>query len=191
LILPRHRLIVAGTFRIAGFVIGAPSLLATLGLAGGAFIFGNGPPPDNSPYLSLKTYGPAGALQNGAQAVGNVFSFMDMLATHILAVLAIVALAVTLFAVLLYLTGRGLKASAAWARIVAGLLIAVALANCAIGLSALNRGGEIADGFVMAALVYGLWVLIWKFDGRAAPFGSPGAHAAPKRQNLNLDPPQS
>jgi len=174
-VLPRHRLIVAGAFRIAGFVIGVPSLLATLGFMGGAVIFGSGPPPDNSPYLSLKTYGPAGALQNGAQAVGNVFSFMDMLATHILAVLAIFALAVTLFAVLLYLIGRGLKAAAAWARIVAGLLTVVVLANCAIALTALPRGGEIADGLVMAGLVYGLWVLIWKFDGRGAAIGSPRA----------------
>ncbi|HEY3888389.1 MAG TPA: hypothetical protein VGL73_07435 [Caulobacteraceae bacterium] len=140
-----------------------PSLLATLGFVAGAFIFGSGPPRDNSPYLSVKTYGPAGALQNGAHAVGNVFSFMDMLATSILVGLAIFALAATLFAVLLYLTGRGLKASAAWARIVAGLVSVLALANCAVALTALTSDGQLVDGLVMVGLSYGLWVLVWRF----------------------------
>jgi hypothetical protein len=162
-LLPGHRLIVAAAFRIAGWVIGVPSMLATLGFVAGAFIFGSGPPQDNSPYLSVKTYGPTGALQNGAHAVGNLFSFMDMLATSILVVLAIFALAVTLFAVLLYLTGRGLKASAAWARIVAGLVSVLALANCAIALTALTSDGQLVDGLVMVGLSYGLWVLVWRF----------------------------
>ena len=176
-VLPRHRLIVAGAFRIAGWVIGAPSLLATLGFVAGAFIFGSGPPQDNSPYLSLKTYGPTGALQNGAHAVGNLFSFMGMLATTLMVVLAIFALAVTLFAVLLYLTGRGLKTSAAWARIVAGLVSVLTLANCAIALTALTSDGQLVDGLVMVGLSYGLWVLVWRFadpppsSGHTTPAG--------------------
>lgn len=174
-VLPRHRLIVAGAFRIAGFVLGVPSLLAALGFVGGALIFGNGPPPDNSPYLSLKTYGPTGALQNGAQAVGNLFSFMDMLATHILVVLAILALAVTLLATLLYVIGRGLKAAVAWARIVAGLVLALMLASGVIALSALSAEGEVVDGLLVAGLLYGLWVLVRRFTDPAGPAHTPPA----------------
>ncbi len=144
-------------------MIGLPSLLATLGFAVGAFIFGSAPPQDHSPYLSLKTYGPTGALQNGAHAIGNVLSFIGMLAASVLVVLTVVALAVTLFAVLLYVTGRGLKLAAAWARIVAGLVSVLMLASSVIALSALSQGGKLVDALIMAGLLYGLWVLIWRF----------------------------
>jgi hypothetical protein len=79
-------------------VMGAPSVLAALSFAVGAIILGRAPPPDHSAYLSLKTYGPTGALQNGAHAVGNVLSFMGMLASGVLGVMAISALVVALFA---------------------------------------------------------------------------------------------
>lgn len=83
--------------------------------------------------------------------------------------LAIVALAATLFAVLLYVTGRGLKTAAAWARIVAGLISVLTLANCVVVLTILTEDGKVADGLLMAGLLYGLWVLIWRF---AEPPGS-------------------
>jgi phage-related holin len=144
-------------------VIGLPSLLAMLGFVAGAFIFATGPPQDTSPYLSVKTYGPAGALENGAHVIGNVFSFMNTLASWALVAMTILALILTLFGVLLYLTGRGLKVRATWARIVAGLVSVVTLANAAIAFSVLNRAGQIADGLVMAGLLYALWVLVLRF----------------------------
>ena len=155
-------------------MIGAPSLLVTLGLVGGAVIFGGGPPQDHSAYLSVKTYGPTGALQNGAHAVGNILSFMDMLASSILVVLAIFALVVTLFAVLLYLIGRGLRAAARWARLVGGLVAVLLLLNAAAALGALSTLGEIIDAVLMAGLAYALWVLIWRF---AEPPPSPPVQA--------------
>ena len=144
-------------------MIGAPSLLATLGLAGLAVIFGSGPPQDHSAYLSVKTYGPTGALQNGAHAVGNILSFLNMLASSVLVVLAIFALVVTLFALLLYLIGRGLRAAARWARVVGGLVAALLLLNAAAALGALSTLGEIIDAVLMTGLAYALWVLIWRF----------------------------
>jgi hypothetical protein len=151
-------------------VIGAPSFLAALSFAVGAFILGRAPPPDHSAYLSLKTYGPTGALQNGAHAVGNVFSFVGMLASGVLGVLAIAALVVAVFAGGLYLVGRGLKVRATWARILAGLLSVVGLLNCAAALTYLTRGAAITDGLVIAALLYVLWVLLWKFaDSGTSP----------------------
>jgi hypothetical protein len=169
-VLASHRLIVAGAFRIAGFVLGVPSLLATLGCVAGAFLFGSAPGPDKSPYLDTKTYGPTGALANGAHAAGNFFSFLDAVATSILVFLAIFALAVTLFGVLLYVTGRGLKVSAAWSRVVAVLISVVSLASCAISLTDLTQDGEVIVGLLMVGLGYVFWVLIWRYaDPPAIP----------------------
>jgi hypothetical protein len=143
-------------------VVGVPSALATLGFTAGAILFG-GQAQDHSPYLDSKAYGPAGAVANGAHAVGDIFSFIGTLASAILVVMALVALAATLFAVLLYFTGRGLKAAAAWARIVGGLVSVLTLANCAISLTALTDDGKVVVGLIMVGLLYSLWVLAWRF----------------------------
>jgi hypothetical protein len=174
-VLPRHRLIVAGAFRVAGFVVGVPSLLATLGCTVGAILFGAGSAPNHSPYLDTKTYGPTGAMANGAHAIGDIFTFIGTLASAILVVMAIAALAATLFGLLLYVTGRGLKVAAAWARIVAGLVSVLTLANCLIALSALTNDGKVVVGLLVAGLLYALWVLVWRF---ADPSPSPG-HTTP------------
>ena len=151
-------------------MIGAPSFLAAAGFAVSAFILGRAPPPDHSAYLSLKTWGPAGALQNVGHAVGNALSFVGTVASGVLGVMAVAALVVALFAGGLYLVGRGLKARATWARVVAGLLSVVGLLNCAAALTYLTRGAAITDGLVIAALLYVLWVLLWKFaDPGASP----------------------
>jgi hypothetical protein len=93
-----------------------------------------------------------------------------MLASGVMGVMAISALVVALFAGGLYLVGRGLKARTTWARTVAGLLSVVGLLNCAAALTYLTRGAAITDGLVIAALLYVLWVLLWKFaDLDASP----------------------
>jgi hypothetical protein len=92
-----------------------------------------------------------------------MLSVLDGVARWMLGLLAILALIAALFAGLLYLIGRGLKASATWARVLAGLVSAVALLKGAGALAYLPRGSAIADGVAMAGFVYVLWVLVWKF----------------------------
>lgn len=144
-------------------MLGAPSALAALGLGAGAFIFGHGPPPDKSAFLSLRTYGLVGLLANAAHGVGVGLSSLGRAVSWVLAWMALVALALALFAGLLYWIGCGLKASATWARIIAGLMAAILLFYCALGLSMLHRGAMVVDGLAVAAFVYVLWALGWRF----------------------------
>jgi len=159
--LPRHRLIVAAGFRIAGWVVGVPALLASIGLGVGAFLLSD--QPSKTPYLDDKTYGLLGVLTNGVHAVVDVIGFIGAMAGLVLAVLAVLGVLVALFAVLLYLIGRGLRVAATWARVAALVVVAILMLNAAIALSLLSRGGEIADAALMAGLAYGLWTLIWRF----------------------------
>ena len=161
LILPPHRLIVAAGFRIAGWAIGIPALLASIGLGVGAVLLGDG--PSKTPYLDNAKYGLLGALTNGVHAVVDVITFIGAMAGLFLAILAVVGVLVALFAVLLYLIGRGLRAAATWARILASLISLATLANAAIVLSALNRAGQVVDGLIIAGLLYALWTLVWRF----------------------------
>lgn len=159
--LPRHRLIVAAGFRIAGWVIGIPALLASIGLGVGAVLLGGG--PSKTPYLDDAKYGLVGVLTNGVHAVVDVITFIGAMAGLFLAILAVLAVVIALFAVLLYLIGRGLRVAATWARVAGGLVAAISMLNAAIALSLLSGGGEVVDGVVIAGLAYGLWVLIWRF----------------------------
>jgi hypothetical protein len=165
--LPRHRLIVALGFRIAGWVVGIPALLASVGLGVGAVLLADG--PSKTPYMDDKTYGLLGVLINGVHAVTDVVAFIGAMAGLVLTIFAVLGVLVVLFAVLLYLIGRGLKVRAAWARVLAGLVSLLTLANAAIVLSALNRAGEVVDGAVIAGSLYVLWTLIWRFADPPSP----------------------
>ena len=165
--MPDHRLIVARGFRIAGWAIGAPSLLAAIGLGAGAFVAGAGPAAPKPEYLSVSTYGLAGLISNAATGVGGVLSFLNGLAGWVFGLMAALALAAALFAGLIYLVGRGLSAQATWARIVgAGLMLLLSL-NSLLALAFLRGPARLADAAVLAALAYALWVLGWRFRPRA------------------------
>jgi hypothetical protein len=159
--LPHHRLIVAAGFRVAGWVVGIPALLASIGLGVSAVLLGGG--PSKTPYLDDRTYGLAGVLTNGVHAVADVIAFIGAMASLVMAVLAVLGLLVALFAVLLYLIGRGLKAAATWARVLGALVAALAMVNAAVALSVLSREGQIVDAVLIAGLGYALWVLVWRF----------------------------
>jgi hypothetical protein len=175
--LPRHRLIVAAGFRIAGWVVGVPALLASIGLGVGAVLLSD--QPSKTPYLDDKTYGLLGVLTNGVHAVVDVIAFIGAMAGLVLAILAVLGVLVVLFAVLLYLIGRGLRAAATWARVVGALVAAILLANAAIVLSVLNRAGEVVDGLIVAGSLYVLWTLIWRFADPPSPARTSLAESAP------------
>lgn len=160
--MPDHRLIVARGFRIAGLAIGAPSAVAALALGAGAFLTGSGS-GQKPQYLDVSTYGIAGLISNAANGVGGVLSFLNGVAAWALGLLAVLALLAALFAGLLYLVGRGLKASRPWARLLAIAMMAVMAFNSLVAQAILRGGARLVDAVVLAALVYGLWVLGWRF----------------------------
>jgi hypothetical protein len=164
-----HLLIVAIEFRIAGLLLGLPSLAALAGLiyTGVDLATTPLPPPDNSEYLDVQTYGLAGALQNGGKGVGAILGkLLELLsgaALWVIALLSVVTLLATLFAVLLYVTGRGIGQHAGWARIVA-IVLAAGLLLVSIGvLALLRRDLALLAGLPIGLSLYTLWVLGWRF----------------------------
>lgn len=170
--MPDHRLIVARGFRIAGLGLGAPSLLATIGFGIGAFMAAAHPPDPKPEYLDVQTYGLVGLLSNAATGVGGVLSFVNALAGWVFGLLAALALAAALFCGLLYLVGRGLKASAGWARIVGVLLMALLSLNALLAFAIVRGPARLVDAALLAALAYVLWALVWRF-GKPIASGPP------------------
>ena len=167
-----HRLIVARGFKIAAWVLGLPSLLAALAFGAGAFMAGAGP-PQKAEYLSVSTYGLVGLLSNAATGVGQALSFLNGAAAWVFGLLAVVAVAAVMFSAALYLIGRGLSASAAWARFLGGVLAALLAFNSLVAFLILRGGARVLDAGLFAVFAYVLWVLGWKFRERAV--GEPPA----------------
>jgi hypothetical protein len=157
-----HRLIVARGFRIAGLVIGAPSLLTAIALGAGAFLAGSGS-GHRPQHLDVSTYGLVGILSNAADGVGGVLSFLNGLAAWAFGLLAVLALLTALLAGVLYLVGRGLKASRPWARGLGIAMMALLTFHSLVGFALMRGGPRLLDGLVLAAAVYALWVLGWRF----------------------------
>jgi len=157
-----HRLIVARSFRIAGVVIGLPSSLAALGLTVGAFLAGSG--SGHKPqYLDISTYGIAGLISNAANGVGGVLSFLNGVAAWVFGLMAVLAVATALFGGLLYLVGRGLRASRPWARGLGIAMMALLTFHSLVGFALLRGGPRLLDGLILAGAIYALWVLGWRF----------------------------
>ncbi|HET6971648.1 MAG TPA: hypothetical protein VFH92_11025 [Phenylobacterium sp.] len=182
-----HRRIVARGFRIAGWALGAPASLAAVALTIAAVTLGAGAAPQPVHPLSVTTYGLAGLLSNAAEAVGGVLSLLGGLAAWGLALLAVLALAAALFAALLYGIGRGLGASAAWARVAAAALIGGVAFIGLLLLPILGDGARLADLAALAASGYALWALGWRFGapqpatGRAGPTPGPPARTPARK----------
>jgi len=147
---------------MAGLVIGAPSSLAAVALGVGAFLTGSGS-GQRPQHLDVSTYGIAGLISNAANGVGGVLSFLNGIAAWAMGLLSVLALLAALFAGLLYLVGRGLKASAPWARLVAGLMAGVLTFHSLVALALLRGGARLVDAIVLAVLIYVMWVLVRRF----------------------------
>lgn len=171
-------MIVARGFRIAGWALGLTCFIAAIGLGVSAFAL-NHQAQVKPAYLDVGAYGLVGLLSNGANGVAAGLSFLGGVASAILALLAIVAVAGIAFAVLLHAVGRGLTASAAWARVLAGLISLVALLNAASALAFLRQGAAILDAALVASLAYVLWVVGWRFGDPPPGSSRPPAPAPP------------
>jgi hypothetical protein len=165
----RHRLIVAGGFRFAGVLLGAPALIAALYFGWSAVALSQAPKPGPSQMLDVSTYGLVGLLSNAATGVGAGLSLFNGIVAGIVAMAAVLAILATLFAFLLYLVGRGLKRARGWARAIAFVVAGFGLLVGAGAFLATTDAVRAAVAGVLAVDLYALWVLGWRFGPGADP----------------------
>jgi hypothetical protein len=161
---PHHQQIVALGFRIAGCVLGIPSLLLLLDLSFTLITLNGRPAPSTSKFLDVTTYGLVGLLTNGAQVVGNLLGGVTEIASWFLVIVAIIALVITIFAVIVYFTGAGIEHHSTWARVLAMFISAGFFVISLLALTILPRGWIPLPCLAIAASSYVLWVLGWKFS---------------------------
>jgi hypothetical protein len=156
-------LIVATGFRVAGWVLGVPSLVSLLGLGIGSFSLFQSPPIDPSQDLDIKTYGLIALLARGAEYLGKTLEFLTGMVAWVVAILLILSLVTLLFAVVLYVTGRGIGNHATWARILA-ILISLGFLVSSVGVLMILRRDLAALACVPIGMsLYMLWALCWRF----------------------------
>jgi hypothetical protein len=164
-----HLRIVSGEFRIAGLLLGVPSIAAFVTLIFTMVDLRSTPalPPDDSQYLEIGKYGLVGLLNNGVKGIGDVigtpFALAAGAATWLIVALAITALVAALFAVLLYFVGRGVKHRATWARFVGIILTSGFLLISILALTSLRRDLAPIAVLPVGLSLYTLWVLGWRF----------------------------
>jgi hypothetical protein len=160
----QHLAIVARSYRIAGLLLGIPSVALLLDTAVNLFLLRDRPALPASQPLDVKTYGLVALLSDGVRGIAAMFSFFGELVVWGMIFLALLAFAVSLFAALLYFTGNGLDRHATWARLCA-IAIASGLLLTAIGAAGITSWGGLAAALAaIAAALYALWVLLWRFS---------------------------
>jgi predicted outer membrane lipoprotein len=161
--LPNHRVIVATGFRVAGWLLGVPSLLAFLALTASVFELHQMAATGRASYLDIKTYGLVGLLANGAAGLDNFVQFLAGVGAWVAAALAILAFVAALGSVLVYVIGRGVGRRATWARILGGL-VSLGVLLFTVGVwSLVGRDAAPVACAVCGVSLYSLWVLGWRF----------------------------
>ncbi len=176
----RHLQILSKAFFIVAAVVGIPALAGSL-FFGTTVIRGNMLAPKAHPAaLPAKTGDTAiDVVQDTAHAVGGLFDFFGGIAEAVIIGLAIASLCFLAFSVIVFFTGRGIRARQLWARWVGFLLMASTGLVSLFGILAAGRG---LFGLVAAALLagsgYAIWVLV-KCFGPETPNFPPQIPVAP------------
>ncbi len=103
-------------------------------------------------------------LETGAHVFGKAFEFLGAAGEWILTALAVVLFFVSLFSVVLFLTGRGLHRRQVWARILATLFALWLLLISLVGFLSIGRSAQsLLPLLAAAASVYVLWALWRRF----------------------------
>ncbi|HEY1631591.1 MAG TPA: hypothetical protein VGF56_09755 [Rhizomicrobium sp.] len=159
----RHVKIVANGFRATGLLLGLLSLILLFMFGGSLFLAAHQQSPPPSHPLDIHIYGIVGLLQNGAIGLGQGLNFLAALGLWLGVLVAVVSLLFLLFALFLFLVGRGVAARTGWARIAAALLAVLVLLVCGSVLFNLTREAATIVGLCMLTALYSLWVLGWRY----------------------------
>jgi hypothetical protein len=158
-----HRSIVSIGFKVSGVLMGAPAAAGCVALMVAAVQLHQAAKPDGEHLLSVERYGIAGLLTDAGVGLDHMFGFFAGLAGWLATGLAVVALMIALWALLLYLIGRGVGRAALWARIVGGVFaLGLALASL-LAFTSLPLRLIAVPILPMATALYTLWTLIWRF----------------------------
>jgi hypothetical protein len=162
--LPRHRLIVARGFRVAGWILGLPCLALLVMLCIDLVGLHQDVAPDTSQPLDVQTYGLIALLSDAMRGLGAMFGVFGAVVGWLMVLLAVASLVLTLLAIAMVIAGRGIQKGAMWGRVVAILVCASFLVIWLAALAVLP-GYWIAIPYVaIGILVYVFWVMIWRFD---------------------------
>ena len=155
---------VANAFHVGSLVLGVPSFIALLPLSFYAIQMRLSKAPAMAPAPANEPVSLVSLLVSGARVMGKVASFMGDMAQAFVTGLAILALVLTLVAVAMFYTSRGLQAGATWARVVAIAITIAALCVSLVGSLALRLPVSLAMYALFAASLYAMWALTLRFS---------------------------
>jgi hypothetical protein len=163
--LSHHLALVAFWFRLAGWVIGVPSLL-TLASSGGTWLamrLSAPPPTTPSPPPDIGRDGAVAILEYGARGVGAMLEFIATIGEAVIGAITVASLVTGLLALLLYAVGRGIDHHSMLARI-AAILISLGFLLCALMITTSAPGlWRLVALPPLAISLYALWVLCLRF----------------------------
>lgn len=138
-------------FRILGLVCGLPALGGTLYFGSLAVAAWRSPPPASAP-PAAPDHSLFGLLESGLRTFTAGAELLGGIADAIVAALALLSLAVLLFSLALYVTGRGLGADRLWARPAAWAMLLTGAGLAALSAIAFDGTPRLAAlGAVAAA----------------------------------------
>jgi len=161
--LPNHRVIVATGLRIVGLATALSSSLLAITMSIAACMAAPSATQQRPDYLNVTQYGLIGLLANAASGAGEIMSLLNGMAAAFFGLIAVLALIATSFGALLYAVGRGLRASAPWARFMATAIMVVMLLNSVPALYVLQGTARLAGAVALILSIYVLWVLKAKY----------------------------
>jgi hypothetical protein len=158
-----HVRIVANGFRALGVALAIPALVLLFMFGGSLFSLAHPPAVEPTHPLDLGKYGIVALVQYGAIGAAKIFQIFGVIGMWAGVFMAILSIVVLVFALVLFLTGRGIAAHGRWARIVGIACSVFALLVCwGVGLN-VPRGGVIIVLVIVAAAVYAFWTLGWRY----------------------------
>ena len=181
-----HRSIVAWGFKLYALLTGAPALIASVFLTIESIRAHEAAAPDGAHLISVRTYGIAGLLTDFGVGVDHMFRAFAGFASWLLAGLAVVMLIGAIFSGGLFLIGRGIGRSAAWARFVGAAFAALLAVMSALAATGVPHRLVVAPLLTFALGLYTLWVLIWRF-GAPDVVGPPSDTALPSADPTRSD----